>query len=83
MSRCIVVTYLESLGSPGGGTVGALQIAHHMQKLGVEVISYPFHADPLLQRISHASSPPNRRLHYLLDGLSVAKIVRSIIAKAS
>jgi len=30
-------------GFPGGGTVGYLQIAHHMQKLGVEV-THTFHA---------------------------------------
>jgi hypothetical protein len=83
MSRCIVVTYLESLGSPGGGTVGCLQIAHHMQKLGVEVILIPISRGPIA-----VEKPPGciisaqpSRLHYLLDGLSVAKAVRSVIAK--
>lgn len=83
MSRCIVITYLESLGSPGGGTVGCLQIAHHMQKLGVEVILIPISRGPPAVEKSPGCIIPAQpsRLHYLLDGLSVAKAVRSVIAK--
>ena len=82
--KCIVLTYLNSLDSPGGGTVGCLQIAHHMQKLGVEVILIPIsHGLATVEKQFPGCVIPAQpsRLHYLLDGLSVAKAVRSVIAE--
>ena len=80
---CIIITYLNSLGSPGGGTVGCLQIAYHMQKLGVEVILIPISRGPAADEQFPGCIIPaqSSRLHYLLDGLSVAKAVRSVISK--
>lgn len=84
MSQCIIITYLSSLGSPGGGTVGCLQIAHHLQKLGVEVILIPIARGPAAveEQLPTCIIPVQpSRFHYLLDGLSVAKAVRSVTAK--
>jgi len=72
MSRCIV-TYLESLGSPGGGRGTYKSLT--MQKLGVEVIPHTISRGPIaVEKPPPASSAQPSRLHYLLDGLSVAKI---------
>jgi glycosyltransferase involved in cell wall biosynthesis len=84
VSRCIVITHQHSLGSPGGGTLSCLQIAHHLQQLGTEVILLPVWRGPAanLKETSVQAIPvPQSRVHYLLDGLSVAKTVQTVLAK--
>lgn len=84
MNRCIVITHQHSLSSPGGGTQSCLQIAAHLQKLGAEVILVPVsHGSTVNQKeisVPVIAVPPSR-VHYLLDGLSVAKTVQTILAE--
>lgn len=82
MSKCIVITHQHSLDSPGGGTQSCLQIAEHLQKLGVEVILIPILREPTANRKTSVQVIPvlPNRVHYLLDGLSVAKTVQAVLA---
>lgn len=84
MSRRIVITHQHSLGSPGGGTQSCLQIAQYLQQLGAEVILVPVSrgsaADQKDMSVPVLAVPPSR-MHYLLDGLSVAKMVQNILAE--
>ena len=82
MSRCIVITHQHSLGSPGGGTQSCLQIADHLQQLGIEVILIPVLRGPIAnQKTSVQVIPvPQNRVHYLLNGLAVTKTVQAVLA---
>ena len=83
MRRCIVITHQHSLSSPGGGTQSCLQIAEHLQKLGVEVILVPVsHGSTVNQKeisVPLIAVPPSR-VHYLLNGLAVTKTVQAVLA---
>lgn len=82
MRKCIVITHQHSLGSPGGGTQSCLQIADHLQQLGAEVILIPVLRGPIANRKTSVQviPVPQNRVHYLLDGLSVAKTVQAVLA---
>lgn len=80
----IIITYPHPLSAPGGGTVGCLQIAKHMERLGAEVVLVPVARGPATPPQDHLpptlEAPPSR-VHYLLDGTSVAKVVRRVLAQ--
>ena len=85
---CIIITHQQSLESAGGGTLSCLEIAYHLDLLGVEVIVVPRfrpHLDkPItdLKKLSCEVIPARcSRLHYLLNGLSVAKIVSKLLVE--
>ena len=82
MNRCIVITHQHSLGSPGGGTQSCLQIADHLQQLGIEVILIPVLRGPIAnpETLVQVIPVPQNRVHYLLDGLAVAKTVQAVLA---
>ncbi|WP_009632906.1 glycosyltransferase family 4 protein [Synechocystis sp. PCC 7509] len=83
MSKCIVITHQHSLSSPGGGTLSCLQIAQHLQKLGVDVFLVPVSNDPTVELKASSAQvmpvPPSR-IHYLFNGINVAKSVQRLIA---
>lgn len=83
---CIIITHQQSLDSAGGGTLICLEIAHHLSLLGIEVIIVPRfrpHLDkPIIdfkELPCEVVPAPCSRVHYLLNGLSVAKIVRRLL----
>ncbi len=84
MSKCIIITHQHSLSSPGGGTLSCLQIAQHLQNLGVDVLLVPVSTNPTLEQkasaVQVAAVLPSR-LHYLLNGIGVAKSLQKIIAQ--
>lgn len=81
MIRRIIMTSSKSLDAVGGGTKSYLQIAHHLQGLGIEIILMPISKSsaPQLQAdlFNVVSVKPNR-LHYMLDGLAIAEAVKKI-----
>jgi glycosyltransferase involved in cell wall biosynthesis len=85
MSKCIVITYPHSLSTPGGGTRSCLQIAHQLQQMGNEVIIVSVSSDAATDKLKGKpvqvlpASPS--RLHYLWDSISVAKIVKKLVAE--
>lgn len=88
MSSCIVITHQQSLNSSGGGTLSCLKIAHHLKLLGVDVILVPRfrpQCDKPITKLKELPCEvvpaPSNRLHYLLNGLSVAKIVRKLLTE--
>lgn len=84
MSKCIVITHQHSLSSPGGGTLSCLQIAQHLQKLGVEVLLIPISNEPTVELkaslVQVIPAPPSR-IHYLFGGLAVANRVQKLVAQ--
>lgn len=84
MSKCIVITHQHSLTSPGGGTLSCLQIADHLQKLGVDVLLLPTSNEPAVDIKASSTQvmpvSPNK-LHYLLNGIGIAKSVEKLIAE--
>jgi glycosyltransferase involved in cell wall biosynthesis len=83
MSSCIVITYPFPLrGDTGGGTRSCLQIAEHLDKLGVKVFLVPVtrEANHILPDSNvDIISVPESRIHYLIDGLAIAKTVPAIL----
>ncbi len=41
MIKSIIITHQYPLDAPGGGTRSCVQIAQHLEKLGIEVILVP------------------------------------------
>ena len=83
MSGSIVITHPHSLATPGGGTVGCLQIARQLNELGAEVHLVPVAtaSDRQPEGVAGRVIPVQpSRVHYLLDGLSLAKAVRDLVA---
>ncbi|PSB31250.1 glycosyltransferase family 4 protein [Chlorogloea sp. CCALA 695] len=84
MSKCIIITHQHSLSSPGGGTLSCLQIAQNLRKLGVEVLLIPISNEPTVElkasSVQVIPAPPSR-IHYLFDGLAVAKRVQKLVAQ--
>lgn len=84
MSKCIIITHQHSLDSHGGGTLSCLQIARQLQKLGVDVLLVPVSNEQTveLKASSVQVDPvPPSRIHYLFNGLEVAKRLQKIIDK--
>jgi glycosyltransferase involved in cell wall biosynthesis len=83
MSKCIVITHQHSLGSPGGGTLSCLQIAQHLQELGIDVFLLPISNKPEVElkasSVQVMPVPPSR-IHYLFNGIGIAKSIEQIIA---
>ena len=79
---CIVITHPHPLDAPGGGTRSCLQIAKNLEKLGAEVILVPVSPksivehQPETEQVIHAHT---NQYHYLLNGISVAKIVEKLL----
>ncbi len=84
MSKCIVITHQHSLSSPGGGTLSCLQIADHLQKLGIDVLLLPISKEPTVEIKASATQVmpvlPNK-IHYLFNGIGIAKSIEQLIAK--
>lgn len=84
MSKCIVITHQHSLTSPGGGTLSCLQIAAHLQKLGVDVLLLPISKEPTVEIKASSTQVmpvlPNK-LHYLFNGIGIAKSVEKLITE--
>lgn len=78
----IIMTYHYSLQTPGGGTVGLLQIAQHLYELGVQVILVPVRQSKvpsdLPVAVRHAKPS---KLHSVLDSIGVFRVVRELIYK--
>lgn len=82
MVKRILITHHYPIDAPGGGTRSCLKIAQHLELLGVEVILVSIGAKP-------GSRVPNtnvsvipvakHKFHYLLAGISIARVVRKII----
>jgi glycosyltransferase involved in cell wall biosynthesis len=82
----IIITHPRSLNAPGGGTRSCLQITHHLEQLGIEVIllSVTTEAAEQFQGLSTQviTVAPNP-VHYYLDGIAVAQTVQQICTKQS
>ena len=89
-----IITYPRGFDAPGGGTKSFLQIVHNLQKLGSKVIALPIsnRADGGLSKelvnsllgdtpIEDFNVVPiqSNKLHYLLNGIGIAKIVKKIV----
>ncbi len=84
MSLDLLITFPHSLGTPGGGTVGVLNIATHLARLGVKV------GIVALEDSDRESSKELRdqgvrvwcakasRVHYLMDAFKIARKVTEI-----
>lgn len=92
--RCIVITHQQALDSAGGGTQSYIQIAHQLRRMGIEVVLVPRldrGTSPLWQqRFDQLRADgieifpaPRNQVHYLLNGLSVANIIRQLITSRS
>ncbi|MBD2072641.1 glycosyltransferase family 4 protein [Phormidium sp. FACHB-592] len=82
----VIITHPYPLDAPGGGTRTCLEIAHNLEKLGIEVILLPLMSTPPLdsdrQTIRVVSVAPNR-FQYLLSGIAVAQTIRGIADRHS
>ena len=82
MIKSIIITHLFPLDAPGGGTRSCLQIAHHLDKMGIEVILVPVSAKKtdVVKSDSIKVIPVSPHpLHYLLSSFAVAQTVKKII----
>ncbi|MBW4665689.1 MAG: glycosyltransferase family 4 protein [Chroococcus sp. CMT-3BRIN-NPC107] len=84
MSKRIIITHQHSLSSHGGGTLSCLQIAQQLQKMGVDVVLVPISNNPTIElkasSVEVIPVVPNR-IHYLFNGIEVAKSLEKLIAK--
>ncbi|MEL7356066.1 MAG: glycosyltransferase family 4 protein [Cyanobacteria bacterium J06560_6] len=83
MSPNIIMTYPRSLHMPGGGTQSCLQIVEYLEKAGANVTLMPVSDQPEKEREKTQSpvvpvSPSH--LHYLLDGMQMAKAIKRVLA---
>lgn len=84
MSKRIIITHQHSLSSHGGGTLSCLQIAQHLQKMGVDVVLVPVSNNPTIDiKASSVEVIPvaPHPIHYLFNGIEVAKTLEKLIAK--
>ena len=82
MIKSIIITHLFPLDAPGGGTRSCLQIAHHLDKMGIEVILVPVSAkktDAVKSDSIKVIPVSPHPLHYLLSSFAVAQTVKKII----
>ena len=83
MNKCVVITYPGPLDAPGGGTRSCLSIARQLEALGVEVILISTGSNSET-RLANTNIPiisvVKHKLHYLLSGISVAKVVKKEIS---
>ncbi len=78
----ILMTYTFSLGTPGGGTVGCLEIARGLRELGANVTLLPVARGPspgLYGDDDGAIAVRRSRVHALLDSVPMAIGVRRIL----
>ena len=82
MIKSIIITHQYPLDAPGGGTRSCVQIAQHLEKMGVEVILIPVSGIQNQQinsnftQVTPVSTHPG---HYLLSSCYVAQTVKNII----
>ena len=83
MGKRFIITFPSSLSAPGGGTVGCLEIASHLEKLGIEIILMPVDETAARQLVpgSRTINSPPSRIHYLLNGTGVAVRVNRLLSK--
>lgn len=79
----ILITYPDSLDTPGGGTIGCLEIARHLKDLGIEVMLLPVlypDSDTFneLVPVKPVNPAPG---HYLLNAVSFYYAVRKELAR--
>ena len=85
MTSCIIITYAHSLDDPGEGTRSCLQIADNLVKLGIEVILVPIMGSQPVEKLENKLFQVipvlKKQPHYLLNGISVAKILKNILTQ--
>ncbi len=82
MINSIIITHQYPLDAPGGGTRSCVQIAQHLEKLGVEVILVPVSSKKDRQvnsKFTQVAPVSTHPLHYLLSSFSVAQTIQKII----
>ena len=82
MFNSIIITHQYPLDAPGGGTRSCVQIAQHLEKLGVEVILVPVSSKKDRQvnsKFTQVAPVSTHPLHYLLSSFSVAQTIQKII----
>lgn len=82
MNNSIIITHQYPLDAPGGGTRSCVQIAEHLEKMGIEVIFVtvsPKKSQALNSKFTQVISVTPHPVHYLLTSFLVAKTVKKII----
>jgi len=85
MINSIIITHHFPLDAPGGGTRSCVQIAQHLEKMGVEVIFVTVSSAKEKQKVNskftQVFTVPRHPVHYLLTSFSVAQTVKEIVKK--
>lgn len=82
MIKSIIITHQYPLDAPGGGTRSCVQIAQHLEKMGVEVILIPVSGiqnQQINSNFTQVTPVSTHPVHYLLSSCYVAQTVKNII----